>query len=92
MKATFDSISWHITGNYPLRELSAEDRADYSRKTLVHFPRGFETLQVAVYHDGQEDFYSIEAALEFLEKKNLKALDDSDLENAYCESQRLYNN
>lgn len=70
MKTYAHSISAHITGTYPLRELSAKERAEYSVCHLVQIPCGFETLDIAVYSDaGVNDSDAVEAAFEHLERE-----------------------
>lgn len=65
LKEEFDPISHHITGNYPLREIGPEDFEDYPLAWIVHFPRGFETFQIAVHGDSLEEQDAIEAAWEW---------------------------
>ncbi len=63
-------MSFHITGNHPTREIGPEDFKDYPLAWVVHFPSGHETLQIAVHGDGLTDNDAIDAATEFLEKRN----------------------
>lgn len=64
----FDPVSYRITGNYPLRELAPEELEAENPKWIVHFPRGHETLQIAVYGDGLNEGDAVESANEFLSK------------------------
>ena len=65
----FNPVSYNITGTYPLRELDQEELEAEDPRWIVHFPCGFETLQIAVYGDGLGEGDAIEAASEFLAKK-----------------------
>lgn len=72
----FDPVSYRITGNYPLRELDPEEiEAEYP-KWIVHFPRGHDTLQVAVYGDGLSEGDAVESANEFLSKTKVASAKD----------------
>ena len=68
------SISYHITGNYPLRIADAEDQAMPCK--TVCFPCGFECLAINVYGDSLNESDYIEAAAEFLQKTNPNWTDD----------------
>lgn len=74
-----ETITAYVTGNYPLREISAQEadeRAEPIR--VVHFPRGFETLQIAVVGDGLSEYDCFESANEWLQKTNPNACSDYD--------------
>ena len=83
---TSNSISWHITGNYPTREI---DPAEYFEEPMrvVHFQRGFETMQVAVYGHGLCEADCYEAAVEFLMKNHPVSLTEDDLSDYYGSDQ-----
>ena len=79
-----ETITAYVTGNYPLREISAQEadeRAEPIR--VVHFPRGFETLQIAVVGDGLTDFDCFEAANEWLQETNPAAHSEGDDDSAF---------
>jgi len=65
--------SFFITGNHPTREV---DPADCGGEPMwvVHFPRGFETLDVAVIGHGLCDADVIDAAMEFLNAEHPESL------------------
>jgi len=79
---TINDISWHITGNHPTREI---DPAEYQDEPMqvVHFQRGFETMQVAVYGNGLDESDCYEAAVEFLLKNHPASLTEHDLSDYY---------
>ena len=64
----FDSVSYHITGDHPTREILPQDRELHRRIFQVGFQRGFEPLLVNVYSDTANAQDAEEAAVEFLRK------------------------
>lgn len=50
---------------------------------VVHFPRGFETFDIAVYGHGLSECDCVEAACDFLRKGNANALAENDEEYAF---------
>ena len=67
---SYDLISYHITGCYPIRALSLEDRKEYNRVHLCYYQMGFEPLIVAVYSDhGVTCGDAADAADEYLAKR-----------------------
>ena len=74
-----ETITSYVTGNYPTREISATEADEYNEPIkIVHFPRGFETLQIAVVGDGLSEYDCFEAANEWLQKTNPAACSDYD--------------
>lgn len=64
--------SFHIRGCFPVRELDAVTDADERTEPCfaVQIPCGFETLDIAVYGTGLCESDAIDAAREFLERRN----------------------
>ena len=79
-----ETITAYITGNHPTREITAQeaDERDEPIK-VVHFPRGFETLQIAVVSNGLSDYDCFEAANEWLQETNPAALAEGDDDSAF---------
>ena len=65
--------SFFITGNHPTREVDPAERGG-EPMWVVHFPRGFETLDVAVLGHGLCDADVIAAAMEFLNAEHPESL------------------
>ena len=79
-----ETITAYITGNYPLREISAQEADEYNEPIqIVHFPRGFETLQIAVVGHGLSEYDCFEAANEWLQKNSPAACSEDDDESAF---------
>jgi hypothetical protein len=76
MSAKFNP-SYHITGNFPIREADSEDREMPCYQVRV--PRGFETLDIAVYGDGLCDADAEEAAFEYLLENFPQALSSREI-------------
>lgn len=75
------SVSYHITGEYPLRQITAEEgKADYNDCFIVGFQRGFEQLQVAVYGGALAASDAEEAAIEYLRRYQPQALTEAEFE------------
>lgn len=79
MNATFDP-SLFIHGNFPVREMDAEDLANPEPRIEIRIPRGFETLDIAVYGHGLTKGDAEESAFEFLLEHYPNALTDAEKE------------
>jgi hypothetical protein len=77
----YSNITAHVSGTYPLRERSSDERDDLAY--IVHFPRGFETLDIAVYGHGLCASDAIEAGIEWIKKTAPDAFSPDDEENAF---------
>jgi hypothetical protein len=73
-----DQISWHVSGNYPVRELDVNERDE--PMTLVSIPCGFEPLYVAVYGYGFCDADAVDAAFDAIEAINPDWMDWGDVD------------
>ena len=79
-----ETITAYITGNYPTREISATEADERDEPIyIVHFPRGFETLQIAVVGHGLSEYDCFEAANEWLQETNPNACSDCDEDSAF---------
>ena len=85
MKLEFpETITAYITGHHHPREISAQEADEMDEQIkIVHFPRGFETLQIAVVGHNLSDHDRFAAATEWLQETNPNACSDNDEDSAF---------
>lgn len=72
-------VSWHITNSATPRVLAGHERGEFERAAVVHFPRGHETLKVAVYFDGRASSGDVsDSAANFLRAEHPETLSDAE--------------
>lgn len=79
-----DSISYHVSGTYPTRLRDVDERDDIY--CIVRIPRGFETLDIAIYGDGLTESDACEAAFDFLLENHPESLSESEREDSSTET------